>query len=127
MNKDLLKRKNIEQRLDYIRRWKLDNKKLTRMHSKKWRDEKGKQYRTENPDKLIEYSKLELERHPEKVKARESVHWAVQSGRIFKPESCEKCLQVAKLHGHHTDYSKPLEVNWLCQKCHTEKHLTLSM
>jgi hypothetical protein len=29
------------------------------------------------------------------------------------------------VHAHHTDYSKPLEVDWLCMKHHVSEHLHL--
>lgn len=50
---------------------------------------------------------------------------AVHSGKVKKPDSCEVCgRQPGKvhLHGHHTDYSRPLEVRWLCRGCHDEEH-----
>ena len=28
------------------------------------------------------------------------------------------------LHGHHEDYSQPLEVVWLCAPCHGLRHRT---
>ena len=38
-------------------------------------------------------------------------------------EGCGKwCEDARKLHGHHSDYSKPLEVEWLCASCHGKKH-----
>jgi hypothetical protein len=27
-----------------------------------------------------------------------------------------------KVHGHHEDYNKPLEVHWLCPKHHKARH-----
>lgn len=37
-------------------------------------------------------------------------------------KSCEKCGSEEKLHRHHPDYSKPLEVVILCHKCHFALH-----
>lgn len=59
----------------------------------------------------------------EKTKAREILNSAVRSGDIIKPTMCEACGKKKKLNGHHEDYSKPLEVEWLCNACHSEKHL----
>lgn len=36
----------------------------------------------------------------------------------MKPDLCEGCNKEKKLTGHHKDYSKPLEVEWLCYECH---------
>lgn len=64
-------------------------------------------------------------RHPDKARARKAVHNAVFRGTLAKPESCGACGAVTEkrlLHGHHADYSKPLEVEWLCRKCHESIH-----
>src|SRR6185295_16839071 len=37
------------------------------------------------------------------------------------PQLCAKCGDP-KAEKHHEDYSKPLEVIWLCRKCHLELH-----
>lgn len=51
------------------------------------------------------------------------VHLAIHNGKLSKPDKCEKCSRVYKnLHGHHKDYSKPLEVIWLCPACHAAEH-----
>jgi len=45
---------------------------------------------------------------------------AVRNKVIFKTP-CEVC-GCAKVEGHHVDYSKPLQVIWLCRKHHSEVH-----
>lgn len=59
------------------------------------------------------------ERYPLKAQAHDSVSNAMRDGRI-KKQPCEICGSVA--HAHHDDYSKPLEVRWLCIKHHVEWH-----
>jgi len=53
----------------------------------------------------------------------------VRYGRIINPEICSECQSTERfkdgrtaIQGHHDDYNKPLEVRWLCQKCHFEWH-----
>jgi ribosomal protein S27AE len=45
---------------------------------------------------------------------------AVRNGRLTK-EPCLFCGEE-KVHAHHRDYSKPLDVIWLCPKCHNRLH-----
>lgn len=37
-------------------------------------------------------------------------------------KACEECGATGKLHRHHDDYSKPLEVVILCPACHRRRH-----
>lgn len=57
--------------------------------------------------------------HPEKYQARYIANTAIQSGAL-KRLPCECC--GAKAEAHHDDYSKPLEVRWLCRLHHQQHH-----
>uniref|UniRef100_A0A6M3IZD6 Uncharacterized protein n=1 Tax=viral metagenome TaxID=1070528 RepID=A0A6M3IZD6_9ZZZZ len=54
----------------------------------------------------------------EKIKARFTLSNALAAGKIIKPSNCSQCGKIRKLAAHHEDYSKGLEVKWLCYKCH---------
>src|SRR3990167_6430241 len=79
-------------------------------------------YTERKKEYLKEYSKVK--RHsPEsgyKFKAREELNWAVRSSKLKRPDNCSKCIRNKNIEGHHSDYSKPLEVIWLCKLCHYE-------
>lgn len=56
--------------------------------------------------------------NPEKTHARNLLQSAVRHGKLLKSQFCQLCLVPTRLEGHHEDYSKPLEVVWLCRFCH---------
>ena len=50
---------------------------------------------------------------------------AIKDGRLTPAHNCERCghdFSEFKRHGHHADYSKPLDVEWLCSRCHGQEH-----
>lgn len=49
-------------------------------------------------------------------------HHAIRSGKLTKPNHCTRCFKKCNPHGHHQDYSKPLEVVWVCPSCHSQIH-----
>ena len=53
-----------------------------------------------------------------KFLARAILKNAVKIGVIIRPNKCSNCKIRCKPRGHHSDYSKPLEVKWLCRNCH---------
>lgn len=57
---------------------------------------------------------------PEKYKARYALTNAIRDGRVVRGV-CAVCGS-SQVEGHHHDYSKPLDVVWLCKKHHTEHH-----
>ena len=80
---------------------------------KKFHAKNLKRWRRENPEKALALRK----KHPEKYKARNAVSSAIRSGKLI-PQPCEVCGTVDNINAHHEDYSKPLDVNWLCKKHH---------
>lgn len=71
----------------------------------------------------IEYNQKYRKIYPLRYIANTILGHAVQSGKIEKPKNCSMCGMETKIHGHHEDYYKPLDVIWLCQVCHKKKHL----
>lgn len=66
------------------------------------------------------YKKVQKERYPDRVRARELVHKAKKSGKLIQVP-CIIC-GCEQTEAHHDDYSKPLDVKWLCKKHHIEYH-----
>jgi ribosomal protein S27AE len=52
-----------------------------------------------------------------------AVRRAILDGRLVK-SPCTRCGEVKSL-AHHEDYDKPLDVMWLCQPCHKQRHKEL--
>lgn len=61
------------------------------------------------------------ERNPIARKCTAAVGRAVRDGRLVR-QPCEVCGATEKVQAHHDDYSKPLDVRWLCPKHHAEWH-----
>jgi len=57
---------------------------------------------------------------------QERVSRAVKSGLLVKPSACSRCRGgTGRIHAHHDNYSRPLEVRWLCTRCHVTVHWEL--
>lgn len=61
--------------------------------------------------------------NPEARLAHQAVQSAIRNGTLEKMP-CIVCGAVPA-HAHHDDYSKPLEVIWLCHQHHMDHHLML--
>ncbi len=57
--------------------------------------------------------------NPEKIKAYDAVKYALGTSKL-KKKPCH--CGATRIEGHHKDYNKPLEVEWLCSKHHKELH-----
>jgi hypothetical protein len=89
---------------------KISKAKTNKKYNKFYREER---YQWTKKDRII---------NPKKHRARNLVNHAIRGGFLIKPQHCEECLLDKKLHGHHCDYNKPLDVMWLCTQCHADWH-----
>ncbi len=109
----------------------------TEKRRKGWREWQRK-WRRDNPlearqrDRLKHKKRRELEKtryklyvrppaDPIKLAARMALNKAIRAGIVKRPEACSKCPNK-RPQGHHHDYSKPLDVVWLCTKHHALEH-----
>src|SRR5437899_10932455 len=110
-----------EAKLQYQREWRARNKLKLAEYSRRsrgyfleWRI-KHLDYRspnaTENRERWRKNNRI-------KHRAHSAVWNALRSGKLLRPLSCSSCGTQCKPQGHHPDYSKPLEVIWLCRPCH---------
>jgi len=59
-------------------------------------------------------------RNPIKARAWNLTGCAIKSGLLVR-QPCEVCGH-SPVEAHHGDYSKPLDVRWLCRTHHLEQH-----
>lgn len=89
------------------------------------RTEKRKQkcriYQKSHREETDAAKKAWYQRNRHKRRANSLVGWAIKHG-FLKVHPCSVCGSTEKVEGHHPDYSKPLEVIWLCGKHHKEIH-----
>ena len=79
-----------------------------------------------NEDKYKRYLEKKKEwskKNKIKRQAHNKVARALLKGIIKRKFNCEICGCEENLEAHHNDYNKPLEVIWLCKKCHTNTHI----
>jgi hypothetical protein len=72
-------------------------------------------------EKQREQARKWRQKNPAKVAAEDRLMSAIKTGRLIR-RPCEVC-GAANAHGHHADYAKPLEVQWLCPVHHAHQHV----
>ena len=91
-----------------------------KVHVREYKREWTKEYRLSHPELSRENSQIERILYPERVSARLKVCRAIANGKLSR-QPCDVCGAPAL--AHHTDYSKPLEVRWLCPLHHKQLHM----
>lgn len=95
---------------------------ITDAHRAKVRENYRKRISTAKGKKReLSRKKAWNEKNAEKRAAHIILGNALRDGRVVK-SPCVRCGSIKNVHGHHEDYGKPLEVMWLCQKHHGERH-----
>ena len=68
------------------------------------------------------YQKLHRQEKSDLTSAWQKVSRAIRNGCLEKVMKCEICRSGIKVEAHHDDYSKPLDVRWLCSLHHHRHH-----
>lgn len=117
---------NKEKKLESDRKRDRKNREKNIVKNKKWREK--------NPDYFKEYYKQNSEirlacnrrfwiNNPERYESFKVYQNARRKKILVNPGQCQLCGEKElKIQGHHFDYSKPLEVTWLCRECHKTIH-----
>lgn len=61
------------------------------------------------------------EANPSRKAAYMAVSLALKAGILTRPDHCSGCGcpdTERRIEAHHADYARPLDVIWLCTKCH---------
>lgn len=98
-----------------IKRWAAEHPEKTLEYKRRWRQR--------NKEHVSAYSKGWVSEHPDRALAHQILGNAVARGKFKKQSVCEFCGATTNIDGHHQDYSRPLEVIWLCRSCHQKLHL----
>jgi hypothetical protein len=75
------------------------------------------EWHRKNRDKRKEHVKRWKVKNREKIRCYKRYHYALETGGIVRGP-CAVCGIEEGVEGHHEDYSKPLEVKWLCPVHH---------
>ena len=77
-----------------------------------------RQYKNTKRDTV--YKRKHRHKWPERAKARNIVTQLLQNG--LKPDPCKLCGSTENIQAHHSNYSEPYKIIWLCNKCHKDLH-----
>ena len=75
--------------------------------------------RSKDPERIAAISRSS-KKDTTKYLARVTLQNAVARGQVIR-QACEQCGNP-KTDAHHPDYTKPLEVVWLCRQHHMDIH-----
>lgn len=80
-----------------------------------------KKYREENPEKVFQMRLAKALAEPSHKRAYKVVESALKAGVLVNPQKCSICgcePPEHRIEAHHADYTKPLDVIWVCTPCH---------
>lgn len=103
-------RKHPESNRMAVKRWQERNVEYRRAYQRK--------YSKEHRETVLAKERRHAILHPEKVQARSAARHSARNKKIER-QPCVIC-GATNVEAHHEDYSKPLNVIWLCKKHHFE-------
>lgn len=81
-----------------------------------------KEYNARNRERINAEARERNRKNKTEHNARGMVRLAIRNGTLSKPSGCSSCHAAIKVEAHHSDYTKPLDVAWLCRSCHQVLH-----
>lgn len=114
------KAKNRERSLEIDKKHRDTHKFEKRKYYAKWYKKNGRIRNVLSYEITLQWK----QEHPDAIKAHRTLQYAVKTGKVIKPNICLKCYREKRLSAHHNNYSKPLEVEWLCYSCHKLRHFS---
>jgi len=118
---------NKEQAYATSQRWRSKNKETVLEYNRKWdaahREERAQaaaSRRAVNKEKVAEYNREYRDAHRLQFRVYKAVGRALKSGAL-KKGACSACGAI-EVEAHHEDYSRPLDVTWLCRSHHKRGH-----
>lgn len=113
-------RNNRKKRIDYYRSYDRERNQSPIRFKQRAELIKIRRSTSKGKAKHNEQSRKWREQNKHKRRAYTKVWDAIRDRKLFQ-QPCEICGK-SKANAHHDDYSKPLEVRWLCHKHHMEHH-----
>lgn len=87
--------------------------------------DRTRQWHLANPDRSRAHKREWMERNADRMRlagqAHSLVHEAIKRGELIRGTKCESCDKEGFCEASHEDYSRPLDVRWLCRPCHRQK------
>ena len=119
--------KNRDKKQKYMQQYYQNNKEERKLYRQKIKEKVNAYLREpKNRAKRRESRKRYRKNHPDRQRAHSLYTYAVKHGKLER-QPCGICGSIKNIHGHHPDYSKPLEVIWLCRTHHYAEHERLKI
>jgi hypothetical protein len=98
----------------------LRKNKEKRRYERKMRAERGESYVVGHPSNRKRLDEAAMAAAKQRKQTRRDTRRAINRGKLEKLP-CQVCGML-DVEAHHHDYSKPLDVTWLCTQHHREVH-----
>lgn len=110
---------NRNKKIDYYKEYDKSRANLKHRIEARKEYQKTDNYKKNHYKNNLKYTKA----NRIKQRARRKVQYYLSKGELSK-KPCEVCGNI-KSEAHHADYTKPLDIIWLCDKHHKKLHIRI--
>jgi ribosomal protein S27AE len=105
----------------YKRRWAVEHYSAeTTAKRRRWAQEHPRPRTERDKQRQAEWAQRNRLRLNLATRAKHAVDKAIRIGQLVRPASCEECGRGGvPIQAAHRDYARPLDVRWLCARCHS--------